>query len=86
MNHTATRLGSSESPPGFDRNRWLVSIGIDGCNGRNAHLGVRDGRHRVLVIESPWNRLQAAALDAHSEENRMSEANQDREEQVRRRA
>ena len=24
------RLASSESPAGFSRNRWLVSIGIDG--------------------------------------------------------
>jgi hypothetical protein len=52
MNDTDTRLGSLESPAGFDRNKWLVSIGIDGCNRRNAHQGVRDGRHRVLVIES----------------------------------
>ena len=32
-----TRLGSSECPAGFVRNRWLVSIGIDGCNRRNTH-------------------------------------------------
>src|SRR4051794_7115292 len=28
---------------GFDRNRWLVSIGIDGCNRRNPHLDLVGG-------------------------------------------
>ncbi len=37
-NRAATRPGSSECPAGFDRNRWLVSVGIDGWNRRNPQL------------------------------------------------
>ena len=29
----------------MDRNRWLVSIGIDGCNHRNAQLGAASAAH-----------------------------------------
>jgi len=42
------RLASLESPAGFDRNRWLVSIGIAGCLHRNPQF------YRPLTIPQPW--------------------------------
>ena len=50
-------------PAGFDRNRWLVSIGIGGCNGKTTHSvfcafvkkGSRPGVLRDLRPALPWS-------------------------------
>ena len=60
MSDTANRLGSSEYPAGFARNRWLVSIGIDGCNRRNAHY--RDVILAAIEAEVDITLVELAAL------------------------
>jgi hypothetical protein len=57
----------SESPAGFNRNKWLVSVGIDGWFRRNPHLAAMGGQSSVQFVVLEEHAVSGRFVNSDSE-------------------